>query len=150
MRKPSFTSIYHAVRQLFEAVGRYTTYEPVFLMDPVSPSNREYTAGGQRFTATHTSKRLQAAFGIIKAGDCLIWQNGDRRECGKALFFARVERRTQDIRVEIVCVARLFEKHTDGYWYDHGTNMLVSAAAVHFTAAFAEDTGRIKPLIPKI
>ena len=35
---------------------------------------------------THTSRRLQAAFGIIAAGDCLIWQNGDTRECGKALF----------------------------------------------------------------
>ena len=72
MRKPSSTSIYHAVRQLFEAVGRYTTYEPVFLMDPVSPSNREYTAGGQRFTATHTSNRLQAAFGIWR--HTAVWE----------------------------------------------------------------------------
>ena len=150
LRKPSTAAIYHAVYHLFEAVGKCNTYEPVFLMEPVSPCDREYTDGGQRFTATHTSKRLQAAFGIIKAGDCLIWQNGDRRECGKALFFARIERRTQDNRVEIVCVARIFEKHADAWWYDRGRNMIVSAAAVQFTVAFTQVGLKIRPLIPNI
>ena len=150
MNKPSETSIYHAVYQLFEAVEKCNTYEPVFLMEPLTPYNQECTLAGQTYTATHTSTRLQAAFGIIKAGDRLIWQTGDRRECGKALFFARVEPRTQDIRVEIVCVARLFEKHADGWWYDRGRNMIVSAAAVQFTVAFAQVKLKIWPLIPNI
>ena len=80
MDTPSETSIYHAVYQLFDAVEKCNTYEPVFLMEPLTPYNQECTLAGQTYTATHTSTRLQAAFGIIKAGDCLIWQTGDRRE----------------------------------------------------------------------
>ena len=73
---------------------------------------------------------------------------GDTRQCGKALFSARAHRATQDIRVDLVCVARRFDEHTDGWWHDHGTNVWVSAAAIDFTVAFAQYGLQIVQLIP--
>ena len=91
---------------------------------------------------------MQADIGIMNSGDCLIWKDGDTRQRGKALLFARIHRATQDIRVEFVCVARRFDEHTDGWWHDHGTNVWVSATAIDFTLAFAQCGLRIMRLIP--
>ena len=81
------------------------------------------------------------------SANCLIWKNGGTRQCGKALFCLQT-RRAQDIRVECACVARRFDKLEDGWWHDRGTNVVVSAAAVDFTAVFAQTGERIMPLLP--
>ena len=149
LRKPSTSAIYHAVYNLFEAVKKCNTYEPVFLMEPVSPCDREYLDCGVRFTATHTSKRMQAEIGIINFGDCVIWNDVDTRQCGKALFFARVHRVTEhNQRIELGCLARLFNKQADGWWHDLGTNVWVNATAIDFTVPFVQSGLRIMPLIP--
>ena len=61
LRKPSTAAIYHAVYHLFEAAGKCNTYEPVFLIEPVSPCDREYLDCGVRFTVTHTHFETNAS-----------------------------------------------------------------------------------------
>mgnify|MGYP003324877957 CR=1 FL=1 len=152
MRDPSSAATYHAVHQLFEAVCTETTYEEAFLMPTVTPCSEEFTVGGQkRCTATATSRSMQATCGIIREHDCMIWKDGGTRQCGKALFFAQIQRPTPHaLRVEVVCIARRFDKSADGWYHDQGTNVCVGVAAIEFTVAFAQDGRRIMPLVPDL
>ena len=95
-KDPSTASFYHAMHELFEAVGESTTYEAVFLIEPVAPCNQECEVGGERWFVTHTSQQLQAEFGIIRKNNCLIWKNGGTLQCGKAELFACAQRVSQD------------------------------------------------------
>ena len=65
-KDPSTASIYHAMHELFEAVGKWTTYEAVCLIEPVAPCNQVCEVGGETWLVTHTSQQLQAEFGIIR------------------------------------------------------------------------------------
>ena len=110
----------------------------------------EFAYGGQRCTAAATSKQMPTPFGIIRASDWLIWKDGGTQLCGESSVFAQFHRDTQPTRVEVVCVARRFDQLADGWRYDHGTHVCVSAAAVGFTVSFVQDGNRIMLLIPNL
>ena len=51
-------------------------------------------------------------------------------------------------RIELGCLARLFNEQADGWWRDLGTNVWVHATAIDFTVPFVQSGLRIIPLIP--
>ena len=68
-----------------ESPRKWTKYQAVFLTVPVLPCSQECEAGGKRL------------------GDCVVCKDGDTRQCGEALFFARVHRATHDNLVNLGC-----------------------------------------------
>jgi len=148
MKKPSDASISHALHGLLAAVQKWTTFAAVFLIEPVQPCNYEFEDGRERYIITHTSKQMQAEFGIIRTGDCVTWKIGEVRQCGKALLFARFHRPPQDNRGNFGCFVQFYEPHLQGYWRDQGTKILVPITAIDFTVDYAQDGLRIMPLIP--